>query len=474
MRKLSALLAAVCAAAMMLASCENVSLPEESSGRSVSSRDMFNGNESLLPSPPDESGSTEVQKITVLSEHPGRFLVDDETPQALTGRLHERNAYIESVYGADIQTKSVNYDTAAQEIRAAMQSGEYGCEILALSAGNTAKLWSEGLLYDMRELSGFDIGSSVFEQGKADSLATNKSVYMLPDDSTYYFDEIGVFFCNRDLLDASLPDPEQLCIDGKWTWDRFAEHCRASYNISESSNRYGYGYYTMQDYVVAFWDSAGKPMIKDTNMNPVRLAMSSGEMQQLSFDLFKYWNVRYKYDYGEARALKQFRSNDALFLWHRLGYFRSLRDGAEEGLNYFVLPMPKFDESQEGYSSLVGRDALVYSLPANLAQRNSKTKTRVLAILMVNCAAGANSFKRAYVGSMIADYLVNNNETLVMQEIVDSATFDFAYVFSPVAKPVRDVTTYALEQFFHVGSYVGATVDYGLKKFEEYSDEHFK
>lgn len=472
MKRLAAVFAALLIVAALLASCENVTLEHESS-QEESSRDPYKDIESMLPPEIEESeGFSGTQTITVITGEPQLFISYEETPTAYRTHLSERNAYLSRRYGIELAAVKKSGAEALNEIKEASLSGAECGEILAFSTEDTLKLWAEGLLYDLNELPGFDPASSAYDEKNALALATNKTLYMLPDPSCYWFEEIYVMFCNTDLLSESLAGPVQLAARGEWTWDAFTEHCKEAYAVSKG--RFGFGSYSeVETYANVMWISSGKKLVGNTYKNNIALSLPVEEISDTARTLKSHYDTYYRYPETKASAAQQFENGGLIFITNKLSYLYSLRDGSEAGLNFVLLPMPKLDAAQDGYSCLVSEGARVYSVPVTVKNADAQTLARINAFLAVACASGGPAAKKAFVGTTLANHLTANDETLALQAAVDGATFDFSNAYGTKAWELSYCTTKVISDYIGFGSEVANSIYHAQGNFERYVNEKF-
>lgn len=473
MKRLAAVFAALLMIAAAFCSCENVG--NESTGpEEESSRNIYDDIESMLPPAiEDESGGfSDTQTITVVTDAPQMFISDGDTPTAYRTHLSERNAYLSKRYGIELAVRQETADNALTAMQEAALSGLEYAEILAFGADDTVKMWLAGVLYDLNGLPGFDPLSSAYDSPNATALATNRTFYMLPDPSCYWFDDICVMFCNSNLLDSSLEDPLELAAKGEWTWDKFTEHCKAEYAVSK--DRFGFGTYFDTDvYANLMWISSGKKIVENTYKNAVAITATAEDMSETARELKNHYDTYYRYPETKSAAVDQFESGGLVFITNRLSYFYTLRDGSEKGLNYCMLPMPKLYGSQENYSCPVSESARVYSVPATTETLDAKTAARINAFFAVACATGGPAAEKAFVSTVLANYLTSNNETLALQAIVDGATFDFSTVFGSRIWDISYATTQVISDYIGFGSDVAHSYRYAKPHFDSYVSKKF-
>ncbi len=463
--------------------CENVEYIE-SSQPSESSQSIYEELESQLPSiEVDENGIIKEQTFTIATDEPSIFYNEETASGSVSKAVEERNTFLWDRYGAKIEIKEISPSRLTNELKSAVESGTEYCDLICLSAKNSAKLATSGFLYDMNTLPNFNIESAYFDENNAKTLATNSSLYLLPDPTAQYYDELNVLYFSRELVNnIGGKDPESLVMQGKWTWDAFNETARAAapavYKKSSAdieTDVFGFGmYYGEGTYPIIMWGSTGQKLVTDTYKNPVKLSLSVDQISEVCQKLVKVYNTRGKFPLEANDAMKAFANGRLAFFSNKLSYFYALRDGTQKGSEYGVLPMPKYSEEQNGYNCLVSTDAHVFAIPKTLENASEERKNFVSAVLQATCAAGRKTIHDAYLANFIGQYLNNNKETVMLQTIIDSATFDFAHIFGSVVSEIRRPTTTAVADYIDFGSALGTSVSRAEAGFNKYCEENFK
>lgn len=463
-------------------SCENV-VYQESSASDDESKSVFEEFEDLLPpAQTDENGEVIRQTFTVVTDKKNVFYNEEAASGTLEKAVEDRNNFLFDKYGAEIVAKEVDPSKVAAEIKSTLEAGMSYCDMLCLSAKTTAKLYTSGLLYDMNTLPDFNIESAYFDENISKSLATNKTLYILPDASAQVYDEINMLFFNRELVNKTAgKDPESLAMQGKWTWDAFNETARAAapevYKKSSADialDTFGFGmYYGAGTYSYVMWTSTGEKVIGNTYKNNVGLSLETAYMTEVSKTLASNYNSCGAYPLDANEAMTAFENGRLAFFSNKLSYFYALRDGTKKGEEYGILPMPKHSEGQNGYYSLVSNDARVISVPLTMVTSTESRARFASSVIQATCAASKTTVKKAYVAQFIVQYLNNNVETVMLEAIIDSATFDFAYVYGSAASEIRRTTVDALTDYIEFGSSINSSVNRTIDAFNKYCNEKF-
>lgn len=469
-----------------LAGCSNVEYQEQSVPSAEPSVDIYEQLESELPTISVETSDGETAEIpettfTIVTDSAATFYPDESVSGTISAAVAERNTFLLGKYGADISVTEVSGEELYNDIKTAYESGLEYCDMLAASAEDSAVLYTMGLLEDMNTLPNFNVENSYFDATNSKALATNNSLYMLPDPTALVFEDTYVMFYNRNLTSAAgYEDLETVALQGKWTWDKFNEVARAAstaydkHSANLESDIFGFAaYHAEKTYPIIMFASCGEKLIENTYKNPVTLAMTSDEVIAVAEKLESVYNVKGKYPLEGNEASTVFENGRIVFFCNTLDYFYALRDGTTKGSEYGFLPLPKLSEEQESYHCLADTAARVISVPKTIEFASDSKRAYVSAVISATCAAGGKTMKEAFVESYIASYLNNNAETLMLETICESVTFDFSYVYGSAVEEIAHPTITAVADYLDFGSKIASTIRQGKKAFEAYCEENF-
>ncbi len=458
-------------------SCENVKYMSGDSSEETSavdaSVDISEESDALPEITPRE--------LRIITEYPEAFSDSESSPKIISKAVTERNEYLEKHCGIKVISFAKTENQIQQEVSAGLASGATTCDILSVSTGNAVKLYLAGALGDMTTL-GLDIESEGFDTDNIKSLATNKTLYLLPDESNLMYDDIYVMFYNRELTDKSGDfSPETLALQGKWTWDSFNEIARASapdvykkYSSNLATDTFGYaGYYDTYDTLSAIWVSADNKIIDNNYQNDVSRSMSYDDVLPIVTKLRGIYDTRGKYAYNGDRASKAFTDGRIVFMIHKLDYLHALRNGSEEGLSYGFLPLPKYDESQSEYCSPVSDGAAVFAIPKWLENGDESSKSLVAQALSAFASTSQRDIRQAYIDYHIANYLTTNSETVMLTTVIESITYDFSTVYGGEISAIRNHTTQPIVDYIDYGSNLSTSFSRTQSAFNRYVKDKF-
>ena len=462
--------------------CENVEYIEEASSSIEVSEDIYEKLESELPPPIEESdGEVKKQQFVIATDKKSVFINEEGASGSINSALTKRNDFLYDTYGAEISVIEVTSENLTNSLKQSLEAGLHYCDMISVSAKQTVKLMNAGLLGDMNQLPNFNAASAYFDQNNATALATNNSLYLLADPTAQYYEEEYVMFYNRDIVVKSGgQDPEALVLQGKWTWDSFNEVARASapsvYGQSTSDierDVFGFGaYYSEGVFPLVMWMGSGYRMVDNTYKNTVALSMSVEEVQTAAKPLRDAYNSRGRLPLEGEDVATAFKSDRLAFMVHKLSYLYTLRNENYE--KYGFLPIPKQSEEQNGYNCLLSEDARVISIPRTMLNQGKDRQSFASVVISATCAAGRETVKNAFINEHIGTYVYNNEETVLLTMICESARFDFSAVYGSVISDIRRPTTDAISDYIEFGSGLSSSISRGLSAFNKYSADNFK
>lgn len=471
MKKLTVFL--LIAVVLALSACENVEYPNESIvPPDVSIPTVYEELEQELPDVKEYDG----QVFTVVTNNTSLFYSSETESGAISAAVRKRNDFIAEKYGVTVTAVELNEDTLRDNLENAKQSGLAYCDMLSLPAELTVSLMMDGLLYDIGSLEGFD-PTEKYYSGIATSLATGNKLYMLPDPVAIEYGGVKAMFFNRELVAKYCSEsPESLANQGKWTWDTMLEMSRtvaSKVNSSTSSDinldNFGYGSgITDEALVLTMWVSADKPILGDTYKVPVTFVLGTSAGSDLCKELRDIYNVRVRYPISETSAAQAFSDGRLGFLVEDLSFIAAIRDGSAKGSEFGILPIPKLDAAQNGYSCYADGKTGVLSVPSVISDPG-----KVSTIMKAVTALGSETAKSAYASEFLTRYLINNTETVMLSLILDSVKFDLSLLLANENSSAKTVSYSAITAGIINGTPYWSTASGRVDNFEKFLSENF-
>ncbi|MBR6553609.1 MAG: extracellular solute-binding protein [Clostridia bacterium] len=432
---------------LLLVSCTNVVMPtpEVSLPGEESKSESQIMEEFLSQLPVVESSEIEEivgQPFTVLTTDETLFFGEETAAGSIRNALQSRNELFLSAYEMELTVVTVPEDEIVEVLTAAMESGVAAGDLLCYSAETTAALFAAGLLQDMNRLPYFDPNTACLDAVSATELAYRGQVYAMPDPSAQSRDEMFVMFYDRDLVEkAGLERPENLVLRGEWTYEAFQTYsetiaAEAMENASHDLAKDVFGYSSPDHTIllpnllwscgrdsILVYDETGMlsfPYEKETYLEAISLQRGIYDSKS-----------RHPLDGEEAQ--QAFTKGRVGFLIEQLEFIKALY--TKSSRSYGILPMPK-KEGATRYSCPVSASGKLLSVP-KLMNNPAKTGLGLTAL----CTAGGFLVRRAEKETYISLYSTDNDQSCMLEIILDSQYFDFATVFGGIDPSISGLTT---------------------------------
>ncbi len=297
----------------------------------------------------------------------------ETTGEPVNDAFYERNNLLEAEYGYKIEalyTESFSDFTNKVRDDLFADTGDY--DIVTSGLSSLSPLVIDGILMDLSSIENshlqldqdwWDINSN------ADMTIANRQFFITGDIFVIDDESTVVTYFNRDLIEEhNLEDPYDLVLDGKWTIDKMYQMGKAVamddgdgiMNV-DGNDTWGLVCDSFQGYHYTL--GCNTPQIeKDKDDLPVltitndRNVDAFGKVHEMMTDKsctayteqYFAWND----SDGRKRLLGHFHKGNALFYGSYMGVVNSeeMRDAS---IKFGVLPMPKFNEAQERYTSTI-------------------------------------------------------------------------------------------------------------------------
>ncbi|MBR5459366.1 MAG: hypothetical protein IKV53_00735 [Clostridia bacterium] len=241
------------------------------------------------------------------------------------------------------------------------------------------------------------------------------------------------FFFNKNLAASyELGDLYKLVLDGKWTFDAMMEMVKDVYvdngdDVRDEKDFYGLAHNSGTGLNAYLWAFDNPICTKDADGKP-QLSLKSDKIDSIIGDIYDlcYNTNGVFYDKtGEVSPSQLFYEKRSIFMQNGLdeATTEKLRNFEDE---YGILPMPKFDETQKEYLTMVGGHHSVLAIP--------KTAKDTEFIGTIVEAMSAESWKTVtptlYEIALKTRYLRDSESKEIMDIIINNVVFDFGYVYN--------------------------------------------
>ena len=296
--------------------------------------------------------------------------------------VFNRNILIEDKF--NINWNVIPDDKAWTTARNLIFAGDSSFDVIDTQANQMSSLATDGYLFNFLDLDYVNLDAPYWSEGVAKDLTVGDTLYLMPNDlSMRFMDSTRFCYFNKRLAaDYELGDLYDVVYADKWTLDNFLETVRM---VSADTNGDGvydeadtYGMLTESSQMVGNFITASGIHLTETDKEGNITVTCITEKTEALLAKMKdaLYNVQWAKDfedlpqkvtgfahvYNYGRSL--FAAGQFLFVQNGLNIISQFREMEDD---FGVLPMPKYDEAQEGYYHRADPYSLLFALPKTLA-----------------------------------------------------------------------------------------------------------
>lgn len=358
---------------------------------------------------------------------------DDITGDLINDAVYERNVLIRDNYGVNlISVKSSGI--CSDDFRQAVQASSYDYDMGLVYANAAIPMSLEGGLYDLTALPTVRLDAPYFDQNSRETLTLENHLYISYGDMN--MQNIDLAWCvmfNKQLAnDNSLPNMYEMVEKGEWDFDTLATLSKNNLidldgdgKITEDDSL---GLATPYDRTcLAFMFAADVDLMdKDSNDSPVYSSLSEKaySVYDKIISLYKDESCMNVYDITNS-----WRGSENMFMENRILFYiecmQNLSRFRDMEVDFGVLPMPKYDKTQEKYRSMVCDFASATVIPSYCQD----TELAGFVLEALN-AASHDTVRDAYVEKALKYKNSRDEESLTSINIIlDTMYYDPAFLY---------------------------------------------
>ena len=305
------------------------------------------------------------------------YLDPDMTGDTLDDATYMRNFEAEQKFGITIKEETQQYDQLSSYAKTLILAEEDIYDVMYIRCDELTPLIAENLFVDLLQVKELNMDKVWWDQPLIKyNIIEDRLFYATSDLHLMAFEAVWALYFNEDMMsDLGLTAPYAEALSGKWTFDKYSEFCKAAANLNGDSS------YTFDANGKATYGTVTTPGI----VAPICYAFHATEATrnaQGKYEFTAHTDTRYQdamtkligfiggndgqtavvpnTDFGEDGYFTTFMNERALFLTAELKGCTILREW--EG-NFGLLPLPKYDEAQDGYGAYVIDRCLSFCIP---------------------------------------------------------------------------------------------------------------
>jgi len=362
----------------------------------------------------------------------GELTAAEQTGEVLNDALYNYSREIESRFNIVITEEMTKAGQPMQDrITNFVTAGDDAFDLATIADFRALNMALDGVILNLTEFDYIDLSKAYWTKTLNDALSIdNKLFFAFGDLAISSFDYTHVLLFNSDMVKSyGLDNPQQLVLDGKFTYDKFLEMGLA---VTSDVNGNGaqddgdiYGLLsTPKQTLPSLWISAGARSVKkDANDIPYFSLPDDKYFAQVFDRIFEItwdsgmWYQMKKNDSTYFNDYHQFENGEALFTdrtFYSVGLLRDMED------DFGVTLYPKWDESQEEYYSRCESGAPVLIVPATASDTS-----RTGAIVEAMASASSKTVIPAYYETTLKQKYTRDELSSVMFDmIMETRSYD--------------------------------------------------
>ena len=361
---------------------------------------------------------------------------ENQNGEVLNDAVFHRNSLIEEKYNVKIMQYLVSEPDT--ELTRATTAGEQSYDVSFQGIPTINKLVSGGYFLDLYSQPYLDFVQTWWDQDANDSLSIGGKLYTTTSDFNLRDkNRVYILTYNNDLAkNYQLGDAVQLVRDGKWTLDIMTQWCEAFATDLDGdgkmtlSDYYGMGmdsynafaaFYFAADNNIVNKDSDGKFILQ---MNTERTVETIDKILKLTDPQISFYcnDVMGQSDDFWYSFYHKFRDEQQLFF---PTFPHMLADASAEcEFIYTIIPMPKFDETQEKYLTIVDYyGGLLFGIPT-IAPAPDFSAFMLEAL---SYASNDTTLTAYYETTCKYKYSYNEDSSEMLDLIFDGIVYDYGY-----------------------------------------------
>ncbi len=448
-KKFFTLLIVLCMVVTLLSACKNDSDESGASSEVSAAEELFAG----LPEK-DYDGATVT--FLVPGDHWNDYksieiTAQENSPEILNENIKRRNELVESKFNVKIEeVRTTQEQDMITLVRNAAFSNVSDYDIVMPYIPEAATLSLEDAFVLLNDTQYVNLEKPCWDNNATESLSiNNKNYFATGDISLLTLACTHAIVFNKDLVSKNdLENPYDLVSDGKWTIDKLRE--MATLITADIDGTEGmsytdrYGFLINSNFVTSMYVGSGNSLTGKDDDDIPYIALI--EEQESAFPIFnKIFEL-----VNDTNATGIIDSSSSTYtssataaggsVWdaatesvaNELALFRAMAiidiiDLGEYDCNFGILPVPKYNEDQDSYHSLV---STLYATCAAIPI-SAPDKEMSAIILQAMCEASTKTTKEAYFEIILKLRKIQDDESEAMlDKIFDERVYDLGIVFN--------------------------------------------
>lgn len=375
-----------------------------------------------------------------IQQNPGRygFYVGEETGDLVADALYKRIQNVEERLNIDVlETECILWNEVSDRLHQSVMAGGDDYDLVLNQIFRSGSDAIGGYLYDWNQIPYVTLSQPWYTKSIQDA-SIGERLYMIESDlSTGYLNQTWFILFNKTIANnMDMEDLYTVVDEGRWTADylyRIGVDLYQDVNGNSKADEgdvFGFATSKVDDCMIAalYYAMEGRMVeLNDDATEAVHVIQNEKNVERLGKVadlLFEMPNVYNGLEIGSTERLPRFVSGEFVFVTSQVQVLISdeLRNCEDE---YGVLPLPKFDEAQTEYYTLVDGGADILTVPAT-----AQNPEMIGAAIEIMSAYSYNHVVPTYIDIGLEQKGTRDEESVQMlRQILDSRVIDFGYLY---------------------------------------------
>ncbi len=370
------------------------------------------------------------------------LLEEDDATEVVNDAVYNRNLVISERLGVNIEIArgaTTGYGEFNSVVTNAVAAGTDEFDVLCGHTRFNISLASQGVLKNLDNINYLDLSKPYWSRGYNDNISYDNIHYWATGDlSIQYISYIYAMFVNSAMWSNHYSDTDiyTLVKEGKWTLDKLSEFASDVYvdlngdGTVDNGDSFGVimqkghvlnGMAFAANVVYTSYDDNGIPYVSVNNEHTINVFNKLHNLFYNNTGAKMLENSEF-----DTQSVEMFTSGRLLFCPNTIEFAGNEKIREMED-NFYIIPMPKYDENQENYRSNQYDGVPIYGVPITAA--DSKLDA-IGATLEAMCSLSSQTVIPVYYDKALKNKYSRDAETAEMIDIIhDSVTSDFSFAW---------------------------------------------
>ncbi|MCL2096356.1 MAG: hypothetical protein FWH10_05550 [Oscillospiraceae bacterium] len=366
---------------------------------------------------------------------------DEISGEGLDDAIYNRNSFVEEKFNIEIKEVNIDIESFNNSVRRLTTAGDdaYDAAFCPMFRGtNLASMIGENIFYNLREIPTINLDEEWWNQQiiKEASLGRGDKLFFAACDiNIMTLQCLEAVFFNQDMIEnLGLTLPYNLVREGKWTFDAFNKYQKDGAQLNgadsfrwENGGNAAYGFISYDNSVNALIDGSGERYVTVDSDGSLRLVVENERfvsvVQKIESMLVvsdgSYLFANTMPDFHYEPIFVNGRSLMTMGELKAADVFREMND------TFGILPIPKYEESQENYYC-----HYIFATPMAVIPSTNARPEFTGAVLDAMAYLSARDVTPVFFDVTVSQKRLRNEDSIDMLHIIkDSSYIDMGLVY---------------------------------------------